>query len=194
MRPAIRPFKVEFKTRHSKSSAPPPRPSDGAGKDPAIPSFLDVGIFTAGLGSHADGYDAAMKAADALFARSVPAAPTLETISPPNTPVGRVLPSLIENNDVLAVRSRDADAKPRRSRVAKQAKAASFVRPKQPTIQQEGAVAPASLKQAAIEIAPETPIAAASERERRSVQKRRLLDAELKIGEKWKRRQCRAAR
>ncbi len=48
--------------------------------------------------------------------------------------------------------------------------------------------------QAAPEIEPEAPIAAAPDRERRSIHKRRLLDAELKAGEKWKRRLCRAAR
>ena len=48
-------------------------------------------------------------------------------------------------------------------------------------------------KQAATEIAPETPTAAL-DGERRSARKRRLLDAELKAGEKWKRRLCKAAR
>ena len=48
-------------------------------------------------------------------------------------------------------------------------------------------------KQAATKIVPETPTAA-RDCERRSARKRRLLDAELKAGEKWKRRLCKAAR
>lgn len=191
MRATIRPFKVEFKTRHSRSSAPPQPPSDRGAKDPATPPFLDVGIFTAGHDVHADGYDAAMKAADALFARSAPAAPAPETVPSSNAPVGRVLPSLIENNDVLAVGSTDAEVKPRRSRVAKKAKTVSPVRL---SVQPVSAVTQDSVEEPVMEIAPETPIAAAPDRERRSVQKRRLLDAELKTGEKWKRRLCSAAR
>ncbi|BDV41033.1 hypothetical protein DSM21852_42870 (plasmid) [Methylocystis bryophila] len=47
--------------------------------------------------------------------------------------------------------------------------------------------------QVATKIVPETPTAAL-DWERRSARKRRLLDAELKAGEKWKRRLCKAAR
>jgi len=48
-------------------------------------------------------------------------------------------------------------------------------------------------KQAATKIAPETPTVA-PDCERKLARKRRLLDAELKAGEKWKRRLCKAAR
>ena len=86
---------------------------DDAGKDRAVPSFLDVNIFTASRHSHANEYGDAMKAADALFARSVPAAPAPETAPPSNVPAGRVLPSLIENGDAPAARLAEADQKVR---------------------------------------------------------------------------------
>jgi hypothetical protein len=194
MRHNVRPFKIEFKNRLSRSTPMRSPTGDDSGKDRATPAFLDVGVFTAGRRSHANGYGDAMKAADALFARSAPAAPAPETVPLSNAPAGRVLPSLIENGDVLAFRLAEADQKPGRSRMARKAKAASSVRPKKPTIQPESVVTQVSAEQAATEIAPEAPIAAAPDRERKSIRKRRLLDTELKAGEKWKRRLCRAAR
>ena len=50
------------------------------------------------------------------------------------------------------------------------------------------------MEQAPTSIPPDTSIATAPERELRSLKKRRLLDANLKAGEKWKRRLCKAAR
>ena len=72
MRPTVRPFKIEFKSRSSRSTPMRPPRGDDAGKDRATPSFLDVAAFTAGRNSHANNYEAAMKAADAVFGRSVP--------------------------------------------------------------------------------------------------------------------------
>ena len=118
MRPTVRPFKIEFKSRSSRSTPMRPPRGDDAGKDRATPSFLDVGAFTAGRDSHANNYEAAMKAADAVFDRSVPAVPSPETNPSSNAPMGRVLPSLIENDDALAVRLAEADEKPRRKRAA----------------------------------------------------------------------------
>ena len=97
MRPTVRPFKIEFKTRSSRSTPMRP-PTNDAGKDRATPSFLDANVFTAGRNNHANDYEAARKAAEAVFGRSVPAAPRPETNPPLNAPVGRVLPSLIENS------------------------------------------------------------------------------------------------
>jgi hypothetical protein len=192
MRPTVRPFKIEFKTRSSRSTPMRPPTSDGAGKDRATPSFLDVSVFTAGRNSHANDYGAARKAAEAVFGRSVPAAPGPETNAPLNAPVGRVLPSLIENSAAPTIRVAEADEKPVRSRAAGKAKAASRVQPKKPTVQPEPAVMQDSVEQSATKIAPETLIA--PDHERRSLQKRRILDASLKAGEKWKRRLCKAAR
>jgi hypothetical protein len=169
-----------------------PPTSVDAGKDRATPSFLDVSVFTAGRSSHANDYEAARKAAEAVFARSVPAAPRPETNLPLNAPVGRVLPSLIENIVAPAIRLAEADEKPVRGRAAGRANAASRVQIKKPTIQPEPAVMQDSVEQSATKIAPETLIA--PDHERRSLQKRRILDASLKAGEKWKRRLCKAAR
>jgi hypothetical protein len=169
-----------------------PPTSVDAGKDRATPSFLDVSVFTAGRNSHANDYEAARKAAEAVFGRSVPAAPGPETNPPLNAPVGRVLPSLIENSVAPSIRLVEADEKPVRSRAASRAKAASRVQPKNPTVQPEPAVMEDSVEQSATKIAPETLIA--PDHKRRSLQKRRVLDANLKAGEKWKRRLCKAAR
>ena len=174
-----------------------PPTSVDAGKDRATPSFLDVSVFTAGRNSHANDYEAARKAAEAVFGRSVPAAPGPETNPPLNAPVGRVLPSLIENSVAPSIRLVEADEKPVRGRAASRAKAASRVQPKKPTVQPEPAamqdlVEQSATEQSATKIAPETLIA--PDHERRSLQKRHILDAGLKAGEKWKRRLCKAAR
>jgi hypothetical protein len=192
MRPTVRPFKIEFKTRSSRSTPMRPPTSDDAGKDRATPSFLDASVFTAGRNSHANDYEAARKAAEAVFGRSVSAAPGPETNPPLNAPGGRVLPSLIENSVAPTIRLAEADEKPVRGRAAGRAKAASRVQPKKPTIQPEPAVMRDSVEQSATKIVPETLIA--PDHERRSTQKRRILDASLKAGEKWKRRLCKAAR
>jgi hypothetical protein len=192
MRPTVRPFKIEFKTRSSRSTPMRPPTSDDAGKDRATPSFLDASVFTAGRNSHANDYEAARKAAEAIFARSVPAAPRPETNPPLNAPVGRVLPSLIENSVAPTIRLAEADETPVRSRAAGRAKAASRVQPRKPTVQPEPAVMQDSVEQSATTIARETLIA--PDHERRSLQKRRILDASLKAGENWKRRLCKAAR
>ncbi len=167
MRPTVRPFKIEFKSRSSRTTPMRPPRGDDAGKDRATPSFLDVGAFTAGRDRHANNYEAAMKAADAVFDRSVPAVPSPETNPSSNAPMGRVLPSLIENDDALAVRLAEADEKPRRKRATGKVKAASPVRPKKPIVQPESAVAEVSVEQPPTSIPPDTSIATAPERERR---------------------------
>jgi hypothetical protein len=194
MRPTVRPFKIEFKSPSSRSTPMRPPRGDDADKDRATPSFLDVGAFTAGRAQHANDYEAAMKAADAVFGRVAPAIPSPETSPSSNAPTGRVLPNLIENGDALAFRLAEADEKPRRERVTGKAKAASPVRPTRPAVKPASAMARDSAARTPTEIAPVAPIAAAPNHERRSIQKRRLLDAELKAGEKWKRRLCKAAR
>jgi hypothetical protein len=194
MRPTVRPFKIEFKSRSSRSMPMRQPRGDDAGKDGATPSFLDVGAFTAGRNSHANNYEAAMKAADAVFGRIVPAVPPPETNPSSNAPMGRVLPSLIENDDALAVRLAEADEKPRHKRATGKATAASPVRSKKPVFQPKSAAAEVSVEKTPTSIPPDTSIATAPERERRSLKRRRLLDADLKAGEKWKRRLCKAAR
>ena len=198
VRRPVRPFVIEFKPRSSKFSAPRSPRIDEAGKINATPAFLDVGVFTANRSGQGDDYKSAMKAADAVFGRSDAGA--AEPISPPNAPTGRVLPSLIENVDALADPSTEIEKKPRRGRVAKKAETAPLLRvkprmrPKTPTIRPESVAPQDFVKPAAIVLPPNTPTAAEPDREPRSLRKRRLLDAELKAGERWKRRLCKAAR
>lgn len=188
MRHTVRPFKVEFKSRLSRST--PMRPAKGEADDikASTPSFLDTSDFSAARRSTANGYDAAMKAAVAVFGRSASVAPVSEP-PPSAAPVGRVLPSLIENADALTTALTDADSKMRRSRGAGTAETASVLR-KKTRVQSARAIQKEPVEQ----VTTQAPPAAAPDRERRSIHKRRLLDAELKAGEKWKRRLCRAAR
>ena len=164
-----------------------------AGKDSTTSVFNNAGVFSAGRHGRANAPDAAMKAAHSVFGRSSSPIPAPEAIPASNAPAGRVLPSLIENGGVLAVRPAAADQKSGRSRTARKAKAASPARGKRSPLPAENGVMLDPPKQAATKIAPETPTAAL-DCERRSARKRRLLDAELKAGEKWKRRLCKAAR
>ena len=192
VRRPVRPFVIEFKPRSSKSSAPRPR------IDEAAPAFLDVGVFTANRSVQGDSYESAMKAADAIFGRS--AALAAEPIATLNAPTGRVLPCLIESVDAPAVASMEIEEKPRRGRIASKAETVppvrvkSRARPKAPAVRPESVAPQDFVKPAAIVLQPETPTAAAPNREPRSLRKRRLLDAELKAGERWKRRLCKAAR
>jgi hypothetical protein len=161
---------------------------------------LDVSVFTANRSGHGDDYEAAIKAADAVFGRSAVEAP--ETIASSGAPTGRVLPSLIESTVFPSAPSTEAAKDAPRGSVAKKAKTTTPVRvksrarPTTPAVRQERAAAQEPVKPRASE--PRPNISTASElgrdHESRSVRKRRLLDAELKAGERWKRRLCKAAR
>ena len=193
MRHIVRPFKIEFKSRSSRST-PMRSPTGGdAGKDSATPAFKNAGVFSAGRHGRANAPDAVMKAAHAVFGRTSLPAPAPEAIPASNAPMGRVLPSLIENGGVLAVRPAEADQKAGRSRAARKTKAASPARARRSPVPAEDGVLLDPPKQAATKNVPETPTAVL-DCERRSARKRHLLDAELKAGEKWKRRLCKAAR
>ena len=193
MRHIVRPFKIEFKSRSSRSTPMRSPTGDYAGKDSGTPSFLNVAVFAADRRYRANAPEAAMKAAHAVFGRTSSPAPAPEAIPASNAPVGRVLPSLIENGGVLAVRPVEADQKAGRRRVVRKAKAASPARARRSPVPAEDGVVLDPPKQAVTKIVPEMPTAAV-DCERRSARKRRLLDAELKAGEKWKRRLCKAAR
>ena len=194
MRSPPRSFKIEFKNRSAKSTTLGwTAPEDYGEKIPKL-SFLDTSDFVAARSNRASGYDAVMEAANAVFARNVPASPAPETAPPSSVSVGRVLPSLTDKSDPLAIRLADADKKSRRKRVAGKTKAISSLRPTKTNAQPASAVTQAPDEKATKEITRETPNVAAQDRQRRSIHKRRLLDAELKAGEKWKRRLCTAAR
>jgi hypothetical protein len=195
MRSPPRSFKIEFKNRSAKSTALGWTATEDHGEKIPKPSFLDTSDFVAARSNRASGYDAVMEAANAVFARNVPASPAPETPPPSSVPAGRVLPSFTNDSDPLAIRLADADKKSRRKRVvAGKAKASSSLRPTKTKAQPASAATQAPDEQATKEMIPETRNVAAQDRPRRSIHKRRLLDAELKAGEKWKRRLCKAAR
>ena len=194
MRSPPRSFKIEFKNRSAKSTALGWTATEDHGEKIPKPSFLDTSDFVAARSNRASGYHAVMEAANAVFARNVPASPAPETPAPSSVPPERVLPSLPNDSDPLAIRLADADKKSHRKPVAGKAKAISSLRPTKTKAQPASAATQAPDEQATKEMIPETRNVAAQDRPRRSIHKRRLLDAELKDGEKWKRRLCTAAR
>jgi hypothetical protein len=105
-----------------------------------------------------------------------------------------VLPSLIDEDTPLTVRLKKADEKPRRGRPPGKGKTSSPAPRKQPPLPQKVKAARASVEQPIASIAPEQAIVSATRRERGSILKRWVLKTELKAGEKWKRRLCKAAR
>ncbi len=195
MRPTIRPFKIEFKNRASRSMPMRSPTSDETGKECASRSFSDATVFTPTRNTHSTDYEAALRAADAVFAVRAPVIPAIESNPAPKAPLGRVLPSLIESNeDSLAARLANAEEKPRVSRGKAKIKAPSARRQQTPAVQAKAAAAPVPALRPIATIPPEIDKVSPPVHERRSVQKLRLLDAELKAGERWKRRLCKAAR
>ena len=108
--------------------------------------------------------------------------------------VGRVLPSLIQEDDALTVRLREADEKTRRGRGAGKAMSPSPVRRKKLILPPESETGRVSVERPAANFSPERSIVSEPQRERRSIHKRWVLGTDLKAGEKWKRRLCKAAR
>jgi hypothetical protein len=194
VRHTVRPFIKEFKTRSAKSSAAHPRPTGDAGNDGSKPSFSGLNVFSTRQSNNGDEHKVAFTAPDAVFGRGSPVAPLSETSQLSNAPVGRVLPSLIGEDDPSPVRLTDGDGKGRRGRSAGNVKSSLPIRRKQPTFQPKGELASGFLEQPTESFSPDILIASRPQRERRSIQKRWVLRIELKAGEKWKRRLCKAAR
>ncbi len=194
MRRTVRPFIKEFKSRSVKSSAAHPPPIDDADKNDPKPSFLDLGVFSTPQNNPNDGYKAALKVADAVFGGRNLAVAVPENDPSSSAPAGRVLPDLIEKDDALTVRLAAADEKTRRGRSTGKAMSPSPIRRKKPIFQPENETARVSLERPAANLSAQISIVSAPDRERRSIQKRWVLGTELKAGEKWKRRLCKAAR
>ena len=194
MRRTVRPFIKEFKTRSAKSSATHPRPIGDADNDGSKTSFLDPNVFTILPNQFDDEHKVALTAADAVFGRSSPVAPLPKASPLSIAPVGRVLPSLIRNDDVLTVRLTKGNGQARSGRRTGKVKSSSPIRLKKPTLRPESDVARVFLERPATSFSPDILIVSAPRRERRSIQKRWVLRTELKAGEKWKRRLCKAAR
>ena len=88
MRRTVRPFIKEFKTRSAKSSATHPQPIGDADNDGSKPSFLDLNVFTTRQNKFDDEHKVALTAADAVFGRSNPVAPTPNGVSVIQRPCG----------------------------------------------------------------------------------------------------------
>jgi hypothetical protein len=200
MRRTVRPFIKEFKSLPSKS-APRARVAGNAEKSQPILPPPDPSLADPWRVKHEDGYKAALEAADAVFGKrgsEIPAparpdVPPRPEQSPPAPPTGRVLPSLIEQQDDLSLRLKAAETA-RPGRKLEKAKAARPVRPKKrtrPAQEKPAAVAPVEQPSAGGPVEEEL---AAAPRKRRSIRARWAFKTELKPGENWKRRLCKAAR
>ena len=163
------------------------------GKDGATSLSGSLGVLSTGRPDRTDVPEDVMQAAHAVFGRSASPPPSPQAFPTSSAPVGRVLPSLIETASALDVRVAESEKKKSRTRAGRKAKTASTIKPRKSAPPAEIAVRPAPPEAPKIKIAPEAPLATL-DRERRSARKRRLLDVELKAGEKWKRRLCMAAR
>jgi hypothetical protein len=194
VRRIVRPFIKEFKTRSAKSSAAHLRPTGDAGNDGSKPPFLGLNVFLPRQNNFDDELKVTLIAADAVFGKSSPVANLPETSQLSNAAVGRVLPSLIRENDPLPVRLTDGDGKSRRGRNAGKVKSSLPIRRKQPTLRPKSELASDFLEQPAASLSANILIVSMPLRKRRSIQKRWVLGSELKAGEKWKRRLCKAAR
>jgi len=194
MRQPIRPFITEFKSRSSKASAPRPPTIKDADKDGETPPFLDTSVFAARQNNPSDEYEAAMRAADAVFGKSRSAVPASQKAPSAVAPGGQVLPSLIEEDDPLTVRLKKADEKTRRGRPPGKGKTSSPAPRKKLPLPLKMKAARASVEQPIANISPEGAIVSAPRRERGSILERWVFKTELKAGEKWKRRLCKAAR
>ena len=194
MRRTVRPFIKEFKRRSLKSSAACPPPIDDADKNDPKSSFLDLGVFSTPQNSPNAECDAALKMAETVFGGRNLAAAVSENDPSSSPPVGRVLPSLIQEDDALTVRLREADEKTRRGSGAGKAMSPSPIRRKKPILQPESETATVSVERPSANLSQEISFVSAPDRERRSIQKRWVLGTELKAGERWKRRLCNAAR
>lgn len=194
MRRNVRPFIKESKSRSLKSSAPRRSTADDVDKNDPKPSFLDPSVFATRSNNPDDKYKAALKLADAVFGGGNLVVAVPEKVPSSNVPAGRVLPSLIEKDGGLTVRLAEVDEKTRRGRKTGKAKSAAPIRRKKPILQPESETARVSVEGPAANLSPEISIVSAPRRERRSIQKRWVLKTELKAGEKWKRRLCKAAR
>jgi hypothetical protein len=193
VRRPVRSFIKEYKNRSMKPAADHPRPVD-ADNERSKPSFLEASIFAVRRNKYDDERKAALAAADAVFGGRSSAASIFETAPSSDAPGGRILPSLIDEDDALAARLTEADEKIRRDRRLGKAESSSPTRRKKATVQPKNDGSRVSTERPAENSSPEISIVSAPRLEHRSIRKRWVLETELKAGEKWKRRLCKAAR
>ncbi len=187
MRRTARPFITEYKSLSSKPSATHSPNIDSAGKPDPIPAFLYRSAFVTPQINTEEAYQIALKAADALFGKGSSVTLLQEQTPSSAVPEGRVLPSLIDNDAAITVRSGKDDEKARRKSKVPTAKGSSSPGREKLPLRLLKAAEPDIVAEPAEKVT-------ASHRERSSIQKRWVLGTELKSGQKWKRRFCKAAR
>jgi hypothetical protein len=114
VRHTVRPFIKEFKTRSGKSPAAHRQPTGYTNNDVSKPSFLGLNVFLPRQNNFDGELKVTLTAAEAIFRRGSPLDTLPETSQLSNGAVGRVLPSLIGEDDPLPVRLTDGDGKSRR--------------------------------------------------------------------------------
>ncbi len=197
MRHIPRPFTREFKNHSSKSSALRLQKIDGADAASKQP-FLSSGVFAATEFRHQDGYQAALKAADEVFGKTIVPTRTEDPPSAVDTAVagGRVLPSLIDIDDAQVTQLTEDEKKVQPSRGAEKSERASSGSRKKPVLLSEsGPEAQQNTgKELVVENSLRTRSASTLRRERSSIQKRWVFKTEPGAGQKWKKRLPKPAR
>jgi hypothetical protein len=195
MRRTVRPFVKEFKTRWSKSSKSPAQTEAECDTPRFTQSFLELDVASQPGNRDDDGYLAALKAADAAFGGLSQVIREGAAVSH----VGRVLPSLVEEVPPPLVRAPEAKKKAATGRKVRMTSVVRKAESPAPSTAKKRA-APAKAPFAKVQgmspsVDPESQADAleprfdpATRREGRSIQKRWVIKAELKPGEKWKRR------
>jgi hypothetical protein len=194
VRHTVRPFIKEFKTRLGKSPAAHRQPTGYTNNDGSKPSFLGLNVFLPRQNDFDGELKVTLTTAEAIFRRGSPVDTLPEKSQLSNAAEGRVLTSLIGEDDPLPVRLTDGDGKSRRGHRIGKVKSPLPVRRNQRTLQPKSDVARVFLERPDANCSPDILIASTPLRKRRSIQKRWVLKTELKAGEKWKRRLCKAAR
>jgi hypothetical protein len=183
----VRPFITAYKNRSSKS----PRPWDVDDPEKAVPKPLpvDLGANASAPSGRDVSYSAAMAAADAVFGGKAVEVVALQEL--PNVPTRRILPCLLQPEAELASPP-EAATKARRAPRAVKPLGRKAVKATAPTSSIEP-VAKTAVESSPILTTPDIPNLLATRRERSAIQSRWVRKNELKPGEKWKRRLCKAA-
>ena len=151
MRHPVRPFVKAYKNRSSKSLTP--HQGVNGGQDNPKQSFPTGSAIAPSEVNHDDTRKAALKAADAVFGKNSSEVPYPEKApsSNPSAPVGRVLPSLVQEDDALTVRLREAAEKSHSARRVNKTRNLSSILRNKTALQSKSKLAKAPIEQSAKE-------------------------------------------
>jgi hypothetical protein len=186
VRHIVRPFIKEFKSRLIKGST---GRANSAGNNTAVrarPPSFDKNMFVDGQGNY-DARSDALKAADALFGKSISQDVVLEAQPSSSGRVGRILPSLIGAGDAPNSPAGGADERVRR-RGRPKAERPTSTRREEKAREKTCDVEQVLETEAAANPSPERMAVIASRPSRRLAQKRWVLKTKPIAGQKWKRR------